>query len=96
MIALSSRVVASQDQVSAEVGGEAVILGMHDATYYGLNEVAARIWSLIQEPRPVREVCDAILAEYEVDESTCERTTLTLLNDLLARGLLTVVGGPPP
>ena len=53
-------VVAAKDQMSSELAGEAVILDMESGTYFGLNEVGARVWSLIQEPRAVRDIQDAL------------------------------------
>ena len=40
-----AEILVSDDQVSTSVGGEAVILGMHDGVYYGLDPVGAvRAW----------------------------------------------------
>ena len=66
-VSTDSVVVATQDQVSADLQGEAAILKLSSGIYYGLNPVGARIWELIQEPRSVREVRDTLTAEYEVD-----------------------------
>ena len=55
-----------------------------------LNEVGARVWSLVQEPRNVSEIRDAILEEFDVDPSLCERDLLVLLRDLAGRALIKV------
>lgn len=83
-------VQAAPDQVSSELGDEVVILGLSKSTYYGLNEIGARIWSLIQEPRRVGEVLDALLEEYEVERERCKRDLLDLLAKLSQEGLLRV------
>lgn len=41
------RVVASKTQVSTNLSDEAVILGLHDNTCYGLGPIGARIWALV-------------------------------------------------
>ena len=81
-------VVVSQDQVSCELGGEAAILNLKAGVYYGLNEVGARIWKLIQEPKRVSEIRDTILEEYEVEPDQCEVDVIVLLQDLLDNGLI--------
>ena len=43
----------AKDQVWCELAQEAVILNFKSGVYFGLNPVAARVWSLIQEPRTV-------------------------------------------
>lgn len=83
-----SRVVVSDDQVSTSVGGEAVILGMHDGVYYGLDPVGARIWEQLQTPRNVSEIVATIVAEFNVAPAQCEADTVALLADLIARGLV--------
>jgi hypothetical protein len=58
--------------------------------YYGLNSVGASIWNLIQEPRTINEVRDAILAQYEVEPEQCDRDIKALLEELEAEGLIEV------
>jgi hypothetical protein len=84
----TSRIVAAGDQVSTELEGEAVILHLGDGIYYGLNPVGARLWSLLEEPRAVAELRDALVAEYEVDVETAERDVIDLLDELMERGLV--------
>ena len=83
-----STVVVSQDQVSCELGGEAAILNLKAGVYYGLNEVGARIWKLIHEPKRVSEIRDTILEEYQVEPDQCEVDVMVLLQDLLDNGLI--------
>jgi hypothetical protein len=85
-----SIVVVSQDQVSCDLSGESAILNLKAGVYYGLNEVGTRIWKLIQEPRRVDDLRDAILEEYEVEPDRCEADILGLLQDLLDNGLIEV------
>jgi Coenzyme PQQ synthesis protein D (PqqD) len=89
-ISSSATVVATVDQVSRDIGDEAVILGFGEGMYYGLNPVGARVWSLIQEPRVVADVCSAISAEYDVDRDECERDVLELLRELAEENLIEV------
>jgi hypothetical protein len=89
-VSLDSVVAASKNQVSSDLGGEAAILDLEAGVYYGLDEVGARIWELIQEPRSAREVRDALLAEYDVEPERCERDVLALLQELADAGLVEV------
>ena len=85
-----STVVAAKEQVSCSLAEEAVVLDLKAGVYYGLNEVGARVWSLVQEPRNVSDIRDAILEEFDVDPSLCERDLLVLLRDLAGRELIKV------
>ncbi len=87
---MSSSVVATSEQASSDLEGEAVILNLKSGAYYGLNAVGASIWNLIQQPRTVSEIRDTLLAEYEVDSEQCDRELLALLQQLEAEGLIEV------
>lgn len=88
MIDSQSRLVAAPDQVSSDLGGEAVILSMRDGMYYGLDAVGARVWELLQQPRTVSELRDAIVEVYEVDPARCESDLIDLLREMAGRGLV--------
>ena len=87
----ASRVVAAREQLSCEVDGEIVILNLADDVYYVLDLVGARVWALLDEPRTVAELRDAVAAEYDVDPETAERDILDLLEDMAGRRLVEVV-----
>lgn len=83
-------VVAARDQVSSDLGGEVAILDLRGGTYYGLDAVGARIWSLIQEPRTIEEIRDILVSEYEVESDRCESDLITLVQRLVEEGLVEV------
>jgi hypothetical protein len=84
-----SIVVAVPAQVSADLpDGEVVILNVADGVYYGMNPVGGRIWSLITQPRRVREICDILLDEYDIESEQCMQEVLALLKELLDQGLV--------
>ena len=88
-----SRIVVSKDQVSCDLAGEAAILNLKNGVYYGLDSVGARIWNLVQEPRAVAEIQNAITNEYDVEPERCARDLVDLLEKLLAEGLIEVKDG---
>ena len=90
MITSATKVVASNDQVSCDLAGEAAILNLKNSAYYGLDPVGARIWHLIQKPTTVAAVRDTIVEEYDVEPVRCERDLLDLLQKLGAEGLIEI------
>jgi coenzyme PQQ synthesis protein D (PqqD) len=85
-----SIIVASKEQVSCDLDGEAAILNLKDGVYYGLDSVGATVWQCVQQPRRFAEIRDAILDEYEIDSQQCERDLGAVLSDLAACGLVDV------
>jgi hypothetical protein len=82
-------VVANPDAMSSSVGIETVILHFTAGTYFGLDEVGTRIWQLVQTPCTVREIRDALLEEFDVDEARCDRAVRSFLASLAEHGLIT-------
>lgn len=82
-ITLASKVHASQDHVACDLDAETVLLSLRTGEYYGLNDVAASVWKLIQQPVTVDEVLRALLVEFEADDvDRCTEEVLLLLNQL--------------
>jgi hypothetical protein len=90
-LSASSIVVMGAEQVSCPLGEESAILNLKNSVYYGLDPVGARVWALLQQPRSVHELRDALLAEYEVEASRCEQDLLALLEKMRSEGLIEVL-----
>jgi hypothetical protein len=90
-ISESSTVVVTKDQVSCDLSGEAAILNLKSGIYFGLNTVGASIWKLIQEPKTVKEIREAILEEYNVEPARCEHDILEILQEFSTHGLIEIV-----
>ena len=83
--------MASKDQVSSDLGEEIAILDLKEGVYYGLDEVGARVWELIQTPITVGEIRDSLVEEYDVEPDRCEQDVLALLQRLVDQGLIEIV-----
>jgi len=89
-LSVHSIVVAASEQVSCPLGEESAILNLKNSMYYGMNPVGTRIWTLLKEPRSVEQLRDALLNEYDVDATLCERDLLDLLGEMKSEGLIEV------
>lgn len=82
---------ASSEHVSSELGDEAVVLNLTDGVYYGLNPVSARVMSIITEgPKSVRQICDTLLEEYDVEEDRCMTDLVAVLEKMRTHRLVEV------
>jgi hypothetical protein len=94
-VSVDSTVVASAGQVSSDFGEEVAILDFKAGVYYGLDDVGARVWQLVQEPKKVREIRNALLEEYEVEPVRCERDLIALLRNLAGEELIEISNEAP-
>jgi CTP synthase (UTP-ammonia lyase) len=58
---------------------------------YTLNEVATRVWELIDGKKKVKEIQDKIVEEFEVTPQEAEKDLANLVKQLLAVGAITKV-----
>jgi len=75
--------------MARHLGNETVILDLASGTYFGLEAVGARFWQLLAEGKSLKASRDALLEEYEVDESTLDQDLDRLVQELSGKGLLT-------
>ena len=87
-IDFSWRVVVPDDVLMRELEGEAVILNLKSETYFGLDDVGTRMWTLLSESESIQAAFDSLMAEYDVEESRLRDDLINLLRQLVDNGLL--------
>lgn len=79
---------SSDDVLVRALDGEAVLLDMQSGKYFGLNEVGARVWQLMETGSNVGAIRAAVVAEFEVDEAQAAEDLASLVAELERRGLV--------
>jgi Coenzyme PQQ synthesis protein D (PqqD) len=69
---------------------EYVVLSLKNGTYYGLDNVGAEVWRLVETPTTVGDICGKLVEMFEVDGDTCRRDVLRLVNELADNGLVEI------
>lgn len=90
IITLAHRLNRSDQVLFQDVGGEAVLLDLASETYFGLNEVGSRIWSLLPDATSLATIHAALCEEFDAPAELIERDLLALATDLSKAGLVTV------
>ena len=85
----------SPDVLFQEVSGEMVLLDLNSEQYFGLDEIGARIWSLLESGAGESAVVDTLLEEYEVEKETLQADVAELLDQLTEAGLVEMRGAEP-
>ena len=79
----------ADDVVCRDLAGESVLLNLSTGTYFGLDAVGTRLWHLVAEYGSTKLVIETLLAEYDVDALRLQKDVAALIDQLLAKGLLT-------
>ena len=83
------RLRIADDVVFRDLAGESVLLNLSTGTYFGLDAVGTRLWHLVTEHGSTALVLETLLAEYDVDAIRLQKDVDALIEQLLAKGLLT-------
>jgi hypothetical protein len=83
-------IVAARDVMAADFSPDVVLLNLQDGVYYGLEDVGARVWTLLQSPMTIGAVCDAIVAEFDVDPARGAREVRAFIQQLIDHRLVMV------
>jgi len=75
------------------VADEAVLLNMDDNRYYGLDDVATRMWQLLMEHGDEEAVVRQMLEEYDVEEMVLRQDFAALVAEMEQRDLIKRVDG---
>lgn len=86
-IELSQKISRHSDILSAEIGGEAVMMSIEKGAYFGLNPIATRIWDLIDQPQTIAELIAVITEEYDVSDEQCAADVQEFVADMIAKGI---------
>jgi hypothetical protein len=75
--------------VATEVEDELVVLHTQSWNYFEFDNVAASIWTLLEEPQSLTSLVQALTAKFDVDGAQCLGDTKAFLDEMIAEGLVT-------
>ncbi|HTS08919.1 MAG TPA: PqqD family protein [Candidatus Eisenbacteria bacterium] len=88
-------VVRSQSVVARVIAGETLIVPIRGkvgdlASIYSFNGTGTLIWKLLETPKTVKQLAEAIANEYDVVEDHAERDVAEFVGEMKAVGLVDV------
>ncbi len=87
-VAPTDRILVRDDVSAREFDGEWILLDLHGGNYFGLDEVGGIIWKELGAGRSVDEVAALLATTYDAPPATITADVLTLVNELIERGLV--------
>jgi hypothetical protein len=83
--------VNSPHIISETIQGEVIVIHLETGSYYSLRDSGAEIWNLIEQGARPEDVVEALSARYEGASEEIEASTIRLLEELHAEGLVAPV-----
>ncbi|HXP97178.1 MAG TPA: PqqD family protein [Telmatospirillum sp.] len=78
------------EQVTAEIDGQVVVMGLAQGKYAGFDDIASIIWRRLESPQTVSALCDGLARDFAGDPAVIRQDVCDLLDRLDALGLLVV------
>ena len=93
LISETSVLARAENVIATEVDGEAIVMTVERGQCFGFDAIGTRIWSLLERPTRIGDVCATLLAEYDIDRETCREDVARLLSELARERLIVVDNG---
>jgi hypothetical protein len=78
-IAASTIISRSPSVLTAEVGGEIVMMSIEHGHYFGLDDIGSDIWKRLDQPRAFSDLIDGLVADYDADRAIIAADVRVLL-----------------
>lgn len=78
----------SPQALFSTIGSDVVALHVERGQAYGMQDVTATVWTMLEEPTTLEAMCDRLTGEYDVERDQCEREVGELIALFVAEGLV--------
>jgi len=85
-----SIVVRRAGWLTAQIGDDLMMMNAESDFYLNLSGSGGRIWELLEQPRTVADLCEALAREYEIDPEAARPEVTAFLDELLLRKAIDV------
>ena len=89
-ISFTDRVRVPEDVLISNLQDESVILNLNSERYFGLDNVGTRMLSALSASNSIEAAYELLLGEYNVDPQVLRQDLISLIENLLEQGLLTI------
>jgi pyrroloquinoline quinone biosynthesis protein D len=87
---LSDKPLQNSDMAVRKIDDVFYVMHPDTSELHNFNEVATRVWELVDGQRTVAEIVAVITDEYEVEPAEAESDILAFLDQLLQKDLIRV------
>ena len=90
-ISLSNKIKLPDSVLLEDMAGEAIMLDLTTEQYHALDEIGARMLTVLLEAVSIQAAIDTLLEEFEVESSVLQADLLDYIEDLNSDGLVEII-----
>ena len=91
-VSFNQKLTVTQDTLINLIEGESVLLNLKSESYFGLDPIGTRMWTLLTTSNSIQAAYESLLNEYDVSADTLLQDMRDLIEKLLANNLVEVAG----
>jgi hypothetical protein len=91
-ISFDQKLAVTPDTLINVIEGESVLLNLKSESYFGLDQVGTRMWTLLTTSDSIQSAYEALLDEYDIGAEKLREDMQDLIEKLIANGLVEVAG----
>ncbi len=76
------------DTIHCEVDGDVLALNVKHGQCYGMENVTAAVWALLEQPIDLDAICEQLMVQYEVGPEECRADVSRLLDTMEQENLI--------
>src|SRR5215475_10489895 len=92
-VSFDQKLAPTDDTLINVIEGESVLLNLKSESYFGLDQVGTRMWTLLTTSDSIQSAFEALLDEYDVGADKLRMDMQDLIEKLIANGLMEVAAG---
>jgi hypothetical protein len=88
MITLESRFIRNDSLLATEIDGDVVMMDVGSGRYFHLDNTGSKIWTMMDGPTTVSDICDRLLKAYDGDAGKIQADVLAFFARMEASDLV--------
>ena len=76
--------------IANKIGEEMVMMNMENGDFISMNNVGADIWTICEQPMPVKDIVQRLLDLYDISQDQCINETLGFLTSTMEQKIFSV------
>lgn len=89
-ISSRQRVRPAENVLVRELEGESVLLNLNSESYFGLDDVGTRMWSVLTTSETVQDSFEVLAEEFDVSSEQLRTDLAELIDTLVEHGLVEI------
>lgn len=85
------RMIVPEHVLYRNLNGESVVLDLNSEMYFGMDEIASRMWEVLAASPSIKEACQILQGEYDIEPQILEQDLMDFIHKLVDHGLVQLV-----